>query len=144
MRGSQSITRKAFSELLEFASVLADKTEGPLSSVYKFDTFNQNTVDEKTIKIFFCPVCTESFPERVEKYCGCGNRLDAKELEKSGHYDFYTPDVFPSFLSIQENRQIVIEFLTKDKSTSIFEGKMKDTTDSVRYRELRDLYEHLY
>ena len=99
-------------------------------------------MDEKTVKIFFRPVCTESFPERVEKYCGCGNRLDAKELEKSGHYDFYTPDVFSSFLSIQENRQI--EFLTKDKSTSIFEGKMKDTTDSVRYRELRDLYEHLY
>ena len=39
-----------------------DKTEGPLSSVHKFDakfnTFNRKTVDEKTVKIFFRPVCT--------------------------------------------------------------------------------------
>ena len=49
-------------------------------------------------------------------------------------------DVFSSFLSIQENRQIVIEFLTKDKSTSILEGKMQDTTESVRYAELRDFH----
>ena len=47
-------------------------------------------------------------------------------------------DVFPSFLSIQENRQIVIEFLTKNKSTNILEGKMQDATESVGYAELRD------
>ena len=54
-----------------FVAVLADKTEGPLSSVYKFDAkfdiLNQNTVNEKNVKIFFRPVCTESFQERVEK-----------------------------------------------------------------------------
>ena len=49
-------------------------------------------------------------------------------------------DVFSSFLSIQENRQIVIEFMTKEKSTSILEGKMQDTTESVRYAELRDFH----
>ena len=40
-------------------------------------------------------------------------------------------DVFSSFLSIQENRQIVIEFLTKDKSTSILEGKMQETIEGL-------------
>ena len=49
-------------------------------------------------------------------------------------------DVFSSFLSIQEKRQIAIEFLTNDKSTSILEGKMQDTTESVRYAELRDFH----
>ena len=66
-RLNHSLTKRAFSELLEFVAVLADKTEGPLSSVHKFDAkfdaLNQNTVDEKTVKLFFAQ-CVLSHTQR--------------------------------------------------------------------------------
>ena len=73
--------KKAFSELFEFVAVLADRTEFTSSTLSS--TALIKTLWNKTVKIVFCLVCTKSFQERVEKYCSCGNRLDAKNLRKA-------------------------------------------------------------
>ena len=70
------------------------------------------------------------------KSIGCKRTWEKRPL----CFLYFMKDVFSSFLSIQENRQIVIEFLTKNKSTNILEWKMQETTESVRYAELRDFH----